>query len=83
MSVIASRDYQTCCSTHVFKLCSEIAGMFGTVAPNHLAHRMQACISVRVASTFVVVGLSQQVCLLHLSQTRSYVYYACPRQMGW
>ena len=59
MSVPASRDYQACCSTHVFTLCSETAGMFVRVAPGHLAHRMQACISVRVASTFVVVGLGQ------------------------
>ena len=44
-----------------------------TVEPGHLAHRIQACISVRFANTFVVVGLCQQVCLFHLSQTRSYV----------
>ena len=36
--VTASRDYQACCSTHVFKLCSETAGMFVTVAPGYLAH---------------------------------------------
>ena len=40
--------------------------MFVTVAPGHLAHRIHACISVRFANTFVVVGLCQQVCLLHL-----------------
>ena len=51
--------------------------MFVTVAPGHLAHPIQACISVRFANTFVVVGLCQQVCLLHLPQTRSYVFYAC------
>ena len=67
---------------HVFKLCSETAGMFVTDAPGYLAHRIQACISVRFANTFVVVGLCQQVCLLHLPQTRSYVFYACTRQMG-
>ena len=83
MSVTASQDYQTCFSTHVFTLCSETAGMFVTVAPDHLAHRMQACISVRVASTFVVVGLSQQVYLSHLPQTHSYVSYACTRPTGW
>ena len=80
--VTASGDYQTCCSTHVFKLCSETAGMFVTVAPGHLAHPIQACISVRFANTFLVVGLCQQVCLLHLPQTRSYVFYACTRPMG-
>ena len=37
-----------------------------TVAPGHLAHRIQACISVGFANTYVVVGLYQQVCLLHL-----------------
>ena len=36
-----------------------------TVAPGHLAHRIQACISVRFTNTFVVVGLCQQECLLH------------------
>ena len=81
--VTALQYYQACCSTHVFKLCSETAGMFVIVAPGHLAHRIQACISVRVASTFVVVGLSQQICLLHLLQTRSYVFYACTWPMGW
>ena len=80
--VTASRDYQACCSTHVFKLCSETAGMFVTVAPGHWAHRIQACISVKFANTFVVVGLCQQVCLLHLPQTRSYVFYACTWPMG-
>ena len=69
--VTASRDYQACCSTHVFKLCSETAGMFVTVAPRYLAHRIQACNSVRFANTFVVVELCQQVCWLHLPQTRS------------
>ena len=64
----ASRDYQACCSTHVFKLCSETAGMFVTVAPGYLAHRIQACISVRCANTFVVVELCQQ-----------YVGYTCLR----
>ena len=29
------------------------------------------------ASTSIVVGLKQQVCLLHLPQTNSYVQYAC------
>ena len=38
--VTASRDYQACCSTYVFKLCSETAGKFVTVAPGHLAHRL-------------------------------------------
>ena len=80
--VTASGDYQACCITHVFKLCSETAGMFVTVAPGYLAHPIQACISVRFANTFVVVGLCQQVCLLHLPQTRSYVFYACTRPMG-
>ena len=63
MYVTASRDYQACCSTHVSKLCSETAGMFVTVAPGHLAHGIQACISVRFANTYVGVGLCQQVCL--------------------
>ena len=80
--VTASRDYQACFSTHVFKLCSETAGMFVTVAPGYLAHPIQACISVRFANTFVVVELCQQVCRLHLPQTRSYVFYACTRPMG-
>ena len=80
--VTASRDYQACCSTHVFKLRTETAGMFVTVAPRHLAHRIQASISVGFANTFVVVGLCQQVCLLHLPQTHSYVFYACTRPMG-
>ena len=71
--VTTSRDYQTCCSTHVFKLRTETAGMFVTVASGHLAHQVQACISVRFANTFVVVGLCQQVCLLHLPLTHSYV----------
>ena len=66
--VTASRDYQACCSIHVFKLCSETAGMFVTVAPGYLAHRIQACISVRFANTFVVAELCQQVCRLHLPQ---------------
>ena len=82
-NVTASRDCQACCSTHVFKLCSETAGMFVTVAPDHFAHRIQACISVRFANTFVVVGLCQQVCLLHLPQTRSYVFKACTQPMGY
>ena len=73
----SSRDYQACCRTHFFKLCSETAGMFVTVAPGHLAHRIQTCLSVRFANTFVVVGLCQQVCLLHLPQTRSYVLILC------
>ena len=80
--VTASRDYQACCSTDVFKLCFETTGMYVTVAPGHLAHQIQACISVRFANTFVVVGLCQQLCLLHLPQTRSYVFYACTRPMG-
>ena len=88
--VTTSRDYQACCSTHVFKLCSETAGMFVTIASGHLAHQIQVfvtsntsiCKIVRFANTFVVVGLCQQVCLLHLPQTRSYVYYACTRPMG-
>ena len=80
--VTASRDYQACYSTHVFKLCSETAYMFVTVAPKYLAHRIQARISVRFANTFVVVELCQQVCRLHLPQTRSYVFYACTRPMG-
>ena len=80
--VTASPDYQACCSTHIFKLCSETAGMFVAVAPDYLAHQIQACISVRIAKTFVVVGLCQQVCLLHLPQTRSYIFYACTRPMG-
>ena len=80
--VTASRNYQACCSTHVFKLCSETAGMFVTVAPGYLAHRMQACISVWFANTFVVVELCQQVSPLHLPQTHSYVFYACTRPMG-
>ena len=46
--VTASRDNQACCSTHVFKLCSETAGMFVTVAHGHLAHRIQTCFSVRL-----------------------------------
>ena len=46
--VTASRDYQACCSTHVFKLCSVTAGMFVTVAPSHLAHRIQACIQTHL-----------------------------------
>ena len=58
------------------------AGMFVTVAPGHLAHQIQACISVIFANTFVVVGLCQQVCVLHLPQTRSYVFYACTPPMG-
>ena len=64
------------------ELCSEAAGMFVTDAPGHLAHRIQACISVRFANTFVVVGLCQQVCLLHLPQTRRYVFYAYTQPMG-
>ena len=48
-----------------FKLCSETAGMFVPY------------ISVRGASTFVAVELSQQVYLLHLPQTRSHVSYDC------
>ena len=79
--VTASKDYQACCGTNVFKLCSETEGMFVTVAPGHLAHRIQACISVRFANTFVGVGLFQRICLLHLPQTRSYVFYACTRPM--
>ena len=53
MSITALRDYQACCSTHIIikNLCSETAGMF------------VANISVKVASTFVVVELSQQVYL--------------------
>ena len=58
--VTASRDYQACCSTHVFKLCSETAGMFVTVAPGHLTHRIQVCISVRFANKFVVVGCASR-----------------------
>ena len=80
--VTASWDYQTSCSTHVFKLLSETADMVVTVARGHLAHRIKACISVRFANTFVVVGLCHQVCLLHIPQTRSYVFYACTRPMG-
>ena len=79
INVTALRDYQACCSTHVFKRCSETACIFVTVAPGHLAHRIQACISVTFANTFVVVGLCQQVCLLHLPQTGSYVFYVCTR----
>ena len=66
--VTASRDHQACCSTHVFKLCSETAGMFVTVVPGHLAHRIQACISVRFAKHIcscgaVPAGMSFYTCL--------------------
>ena len=77
MSVTASRDYQVCCSTHFSKLCCETAGMFVTVSAYHFAHRIQACISIRVASTFLVDELNQQVYLLHLLQTHSHISYAC------
>ena len=66
ISVTASRDYQAILQyPFFFKVCSETAGMFVTY------------ISVRFASTFVVVNLSQQVYLLHLPQTRSHVSYNC------
>ena len=77
-----AQDYQACYSTHVLKLCSETADMSVAIAPgDHFAHRIQLHSTsmhfCRVASTFVVVGLSQHVYLLHLAQTRSRFSYAC------
>ena len=82
MYVKASQDYQACYSTHFLKHCIETVGMFVTVSPDHLAYRIQAYISVKVASTFVVVELSQQVYPLYLHQTRSHVSYDCTQPMG-
>ena len=42
-SVTASKDQQACCNTHVFNhvFCSQPAGMFDTVAPDHITRWLQ------------------------------------------
>ena len=57
---------------------------FVTVAPGHLAHQIQACISVRFANTIVVVGLSVPagMSVTLASDPQLCLLYACTRPMG-
>ena len=41
VSRYVGNSFARLCSTHVLTLCSETAGMFMTVARDHLAHRIQ------------------------------------------